>query len=107
MTFKLIKFKEIPNYLRDSLLYQSFIDNHTEQNDEVFVPSNFKNDLRISNYSDFVQVLEVCSFFMLCEQVPKEVERYININKSFLRGKLNEIRRKFSNLQMVIEMIEY
>ena len=106
MSYQQIKLKDIHNYLKKSLKYQLFIDNNIGLNEEILVPLNFKNDLKIKNYSDFVLLLETCSFFMLCD-MPKEVNIFINQNKKMLQNKINELEEQFYDLETVIEKIRF
>ena len=106
MNFQQIKLKDIHNYLKESFKYQSFIDNNIGLNEEILVPFNFKNNLKIKNYSDFVLLLKTCSFFMLYN-MPKEVNIFIIENKNMLQNKINELEEQFFDLETVIDKIRF
>jgi hypothetical protein len=83
-----VKIKDIPDFLHNSELYKSLIENDPEGTFEIS-SNNYKNNLIIKNINCFYHLLSTLKFWLVID-VPWIIYDCIIINKSILQKDFNE-----------------
>ena len=67
-----MKLDDIPNYLKNSPLYISFLENQEDDNEEIFIEDRFlKDNFELNNLSDLENLLDTLNFWLIeDEEIP-------------------------------------
>jgi hypothetical protein len=98
-----MKLDDVPNYLKISPLYISFLENQEDDNEEIFIEDRFlKDNFELNNLSDLENLLDTLNFWLIeDEEIPYyEIFLFVKNNKKIY--KLDEIINKFSNMSIIL-----
>lgn len=97
-----MKLDNIPNYLKSSSLYISFLENQDEVED-IFIESKFlKSNFELNNLYDLYSLLHTLNFWLIeDEEIPYyEIFSFVNNNKKIYE--FDEIIEQFFNMSVVL-----
>jgi len=101
-----LKYKNIPEWLKKSKLYISFIENE-EIDDGGFEISNrnFKSNIEINNIGDFINLLITCDYWDV--KIPKTVYSYINQNNELCMNAIYDNTNYALIKELLIDINDY
>ena len=91
-----MKLEDIPNYLQNSPLYSSFLENQEDDNEEIFIEDRFlKDNFELNNLSDLENLLDTLNFWLIEDEEIPYYEIFLFVNNNKKKYVFDEIIEKF------------
>ena len=94
---------DVPNYLKNSPLYLSFLENQKDDNEEIFIEDRFlKDNFELNNLNDLENLLDTLNFWLIeDEKIPYyEIFLFVKNNKKIYE--FDNIINKFFNMKVIL-----
>lgn len=97
-----MKLEDIPDYLKNSPLYISFLENQEDDNEEIFIEDRFlKDNIELNNLSDLENLLDTINFWVIDDEEIPYYEIFLFVNGNKKKYKFDEIIEKFFNMTVI------
>ena len=98
-----MKLDDIPNYLKNSPLYISFLENQNDNNEEIFIEDRFlKDNFELNNLSDLENLLDTLNFWLIEDEEIPYYEIFLFVKNNKKKYKFDEIIEKFFNMTIIL-----
>lgn len=98
-----ISLKDLPDFLKNSQLYEHLMKDEIE-NESLSIPTNnYKGDLTINSFKDFIILMETFKYWNISE-VPYIIYEFVDDNKTLFYDKIDRLLTKFPSLKFIREI---
>ena len=97
-----MKLEDVPNYLKNSPLYITFLDFEDDNNEEIFIEDRFlKDNFELNNLSDLENLLDTLNFWLIEDEEIPYYEIFLFVKNNKKKYVFDEIIEKFFNMTVI------